>query len=122
VALTAGLIIFPSCFAYGVDVGSGPGLIFVSLPNTFNNMVLGKVFGTFFFIFMSFAALSTVIAVFENIIANSMESMGWERKPASLINMVAIIILALPCVLGLMCGQGLLLWARAVGCWIWKIS
>ena len=100
VALTAGLIIFPSCFAYGVDVGAGPGLIFVSLPNTFNNMVFGKVFGTFFFIFMSFAALSTVIAVFENIIANSMESMGWARKPASLINMVAIIILALPCVLG----------------------
>jgi len=100
VALTAGLIIFPSCFAYGVDVGSGPGLIFVSLPNTFNNMVLGRAFGTFFFVFMSFAALSTVIAVFENIIANSMESVGWTRKKASLINMVTIIVLALPCVLG----------------------
>ncbi len=100
VALVAGLIIFPSCFAYGVDVGSGPGLIFVSLPNTFNNMALGRVWGTAFFIFMTFAALSTVIAVFEHIIANYMELLGATRKRASLVTMVVVFILSIPCVLG----------------------
>lgn len=100
VALVAGLIIFPSCFAYGVDVGSGPGLIFVSLPNTFNNMALGRVWGTCFFIFMSFAALSTIIAVFEHIIANYIDTLGATRKRAALINMVAIFLLSIPCILG----------------------
>lgn len=100
VALVAGLIIFPSCFAYGVDVGSGPGLIFVSLPNTFNNMALGRVWGTCFFIFMSFAALSTIIAVFEHIIANYIDTLGATRQRAALINMVAIFLLSIPCILG----------------------
>lgn len=100
VALVAGLIIFPSCFAYGVDVGAGPGLIFVSLPNTFNHMALGRIWGAFFFIFMSFAALSTVVAVFENIIANLYDVWGVLRKNACLINMVAIFLLSIPCILG----------------------
>jgi NSS family neurotransmitter:Na+ symporter len=100
VALVAGLIIFPSCFAYGVDVGAGPGLIFISLPNTFNHMVLGRLWGTCFFVFMSFAALSTVVAVFEHIIANLYDVWGINRKQASLINMVAIFLLSIPCVLG----------------------
>ena len=100
VALTAGLIIFPSCFAYGVDVGAGPGLIFISLPNTFNNMALGRLWGTLFFVFMSFAALSTVIAVFENLIANLMDTLGMQRENATLVNMVLIGILSMPCILG----------------------
>ena len=100
VALTAGLIIFPACFAYGVDVGAGPGLIFVSLLNMFNNMAMGRLWGTCFFVFMSFAALSTVVAVFEHIIANSMDILGWTRKKASLVNMFAIFFLSLPCVFG----------------------
>lgn len=100
VALTAGLIIFPACYAYGVDVGSGPGLIFISLPNMFNNMPMGRLWSTLFFLFMSFAALSTVVAVFENIIACSMDALGWNRKKASLVNLGAIFILSLPCVLG----------------------
>ena len=100
VALTAGLIIFPSCFAYGVDVGAGPGLIFVSLPNMFNNMAMGRLWGSCFFVFMSFAALSTVVAVFEHIIANSMDNFGWTRKKACIVNMFAIFILSLPCVFG----------------------
>ena len=67
VALLSGLVIFPACFAFGVDPGEGPGLVFVTLPNVFNQMPAGRLWGTLFFIFMSFAALSTVIAVFENI-------------------------------------------------------
>lgn len=100
VAFTAGLIIFPACFAYGVDVGAGPGLIFVSLPNMFNNMPMGRLWSTLFFLFMSFAALSTVVAVFEHIIANSIDMWGWSRKKASLFNLVAIFVLSLPCALG----------------------
>lgn len=100
VALTAGLIIFPACFAYGVDVGSGPGLIFISLPNIFNNMPMGRLWSTLFFLFMSFTALSTVVAVFEHIIANSMDILGWSRKKASLFNLVALFILSLPCAFG----------------------
>lgn len=100
VALTAGLIIFPACYAYGVDAGAGPGLIFISLPNVFNNMPLGRFWGTLFFLFMSFAALSTVVAVFEHIIANSMDVLGWSRKKASLVNLGAMFVLSLPCALG----------------------
>lgn len=100
VALTAGLIIFPACYAYGVDVGSGPGLIFVSLPNMFNNMPAGRLWSTLFFLFMSFAALSTVVAVFEHIIANSMDVLGWSRKKASLVNFASIFVLSLPCAFG----------------------
>jgi len=100
VALTAGLIIFPACFAYGVEPAAGPGLIFVSLPNVFNNMPAGRMWGTLFFVFMSFAALSTVVAVFEHIIANSMDVLCWSRKKASLVNFAAMFVLSLPCAFG----------------------
>lgn len=100
VALMSGLVIFPACFAFGVDPGEGPGLVFVTLPNVFNQMPAGQLWGSLFFIFMSFAALSTVIAVFENILCFSMELWGWSRKKAILINLVVILVLSMPCVLG----------------------
>jgi NSS family neurotransmitter:Na+ symporter len=96
----AGFIIFPVCSAYGVDVSSGPGLIFISLPNMFNHMFLGNLWGTLFFLFMSFAAMSTVVAVFEHIIANSIDILGWSRKSATLFNMLVIFVLSIPCALG----------------------
>ena len=91
VALMAGLIIFPACFAFGVEPGSGPGLVFVTLPNIFNVMAGGQLWGTLFFIFMSFAALSTVIAVFENIMSFSMDQWGWSRKRACAANGAAVV-------------------------------
>ncbi len=100
VAITSGLIIFPACFAYGVDVNSGPELIFITLPNIFNNMPLGRLWGSLFFVFMSFAALSTVLAVFENIISCVRDLTGWSRKKASLINGISLFVLSLPCALG----------------------
>lgn len=100
IALMAGLVIFPACFAFGVDPGEGPGLVFVTLPNIFNQMAGGRIFGTLFFIFMSFAAMSTIIAVFENILSFSMDLWGWERRKAVLINGSLIILLSMPCVLG----------------------
>ena len=100
VALCAGLIIFPACFAYGVDVNNGPALIFMTLPNVFNNIALGRFWGSLFFLFMTFAAFSTVLAVFENILSCVCELTGWERKKACLILGVAIFLLSLPCVLG----------------------
>lgn len=100
IALMAGLVIFPACFAFGVDPGEGPGLVFVTLPNIFNQMAGGRIFGTLFFIFMTFAAMSTVIAVFENILSFSIDLWGWERKKAVLVNGLLIIVLSLPCVLG----------------------
>ncbi len=100
VALLAGLAIIPASFAFGIDAGQGPGLVFVTLPNIFNQMAGGQLWGTLFFIFMSFAALSTIIAVFENIISFAMDLWGWERKKAVLFNVVLIIILSMPCVLG----------------------
>ncbi len=100
VALMAGLIIFPAAFAFGVDAGEGAGLVFVTLPNIFNQMTGGQIWGTLFFLFMSFAALSTVIAVFENIISFGMDLFGWSRKKTILINIVLIILLSLPCILG----------------------
>ena len=100
VSLVAGLIIFPACFAFSVDPGEGPGLIFVTLPNIFNSMAGGRIWGTLFFIFMTFAAYSTVIAVFENIIAFGMDLWGWSRKKASIINAFLIIVLSIPCILG----------------------
>lgn len=100
VALTAGFIIIPACFAYNVEPGAGPSLLFITLPNVFDNMVNGQIWGTLFFIFMSFAALSTIIAVFENIIAFYIDGFGWERKKAVGVNLVAIILLSLPAVLG----------------------
>ena len=100
VALMAGLIIFPACFSFGVNPGQGPGLVFVTLPNIFGGMAGGRGWGALFFVFMSFAALSTVIAVFENIVAFGMDLWGWSRKKAVLVNFFAILVLSLPCVLG----------------------
>lgn len=100
VAILAGLIIFPACFSFGVDAGSGPGLVFITLPNIFNDMPGGQIFGSLFFIFMACASLSTIVAVFENIIAFAMDLWGWSRKKAVLINLVLVIILSLPAALG----------------------
>ncbi|MCF0120091.1 MAG: sodium-dependent transporter [Oscillospiraceae bacterium] len=100
VAIVAGLIIFPACFTYGVDQAQGPALIFVTLPNIFANMSMGRLWGSLFFLFMSFAALSTVFAVFENIICCFMELFNCNRNKACLINLVALIVLSLPCALG----------------------
>ena len=106
VAITAGLIIFPACFTYHVDQTSGPSLIFITLPNIFANMSMGRLWGSLFFLFMAFAAMSTVLAVFENIICCGMELTGCSRKKSSLVNLVLIILLSMPCVLGYN------LWAR----------
>lgn len=100
VAFCSGLIIFPACFAYNVDAGSGPKLIFVTLPNIFNNMPYGRIWGSLFFVFMSFAAFSTVIAVFENIISCTMDMFNVSRRKACVINGVALFVLSLPCALG----------------------
>ena len=100
VALMAGLIIFPACFAYDIQPDSGPNLIFITLPNIFNHIPMGRLWGSLFFIFMTFAAFSTVLAVFENIISCVMELTGWSRKKSSLVNLFGIILLSLPCVLG----------------------
>lgn len=100
VAFTSGLIIFPACFAFGVQPDSGPGLIFITLPNVFNQMALGRLWGSLFFVFMAFAALSTVLAVFENIISCTRDLTGWSRKKACAVNLVLMILLSLPCALG----------------------
>ena len=100
VAFVSGLIIFPACSAFGVEANSGPSLIFLTLPNIFNNMPLGRLWGTLFFLFMMFAAISTLFAVFENIISCTMELTGWSRKKTCLIDGVIMFILALPCTLG----------------------
>ena len=100
VALCSGLIIFPACFSYGVEVNSGPPLIFITLPNIFNNIPMGRFWGSLFFVFLSFAALSTVFAVFENILSCTMDLTGWSRKKACLVNGIAMFILSIPCILG----------------------
>lgn len=100
VALMAGFIILPACFAYGVEPDVGPSLLFISLPNVFLHMDGGQIWGIFFFVFMSFASLSTIIAVFENIIAFYMDEFGWERRKAVIINIILIPVLSMPAVLG----------------------
>ena len=100
VAISSGLIIIPACFAYKVEPTAGPGLIFITLPNIFNNMPLGRLWGSLFFVFMTFAAFSTVLAVFENIMAMCMDLFGWNRTKTGLVNIVALFILSLPCSLG----------------------
>lgn len=100
VALLSGLIIFPACFAFGVDAGSGPGLIFVTLPNVFNTMQGGYFWGILFFVFMAFAALTTVIAVFENIVSYGIDVLGWSRRKAAFVNFFIIFAASLPCALG----------------------
>lgn len=100
VAIMSGLIIFPACFAFGVNPESGPGLVFITLPSIFNEMWMGQLWGSLFFVFMSFAALSTIIAVFENIISFGIDLFGWSRKKAVLVNLGLILLLSLPCALG----------------------
>lgn len=122
VAITSGLIIFPACFTFHVDQTSGPGLIFITLPNIFNHIPMGKLWGSLFFIFMSFAAFSTILAVFENIISCGMELTGWSRKKSSFINAIAIILLSVPCVLGYNLWSSDILQYLAVLCLILKTS
>ena len=100
VAISSGLIIIPACFSFGIEPGAGPSLIFITLPNIFNQMAGGRIWGSLFFLFLSFAALSTVIAVFENIISFAIDLWGLNRKKAVTINIVAIILLSMPCILG----------------------
>ena len=100
VAITAGLIIFPACFAYGVKPDSGPGLIFMTLPNIFNEMPGGRLWGSLFFACMSFAAFSTILAVFENIMSFGMDLWGWSRRKAAIVNIVVVGVLSMPCILG----------------------
>lgn len=100
VALCSGLMIFPACFSYGVEPGQGPALIFLTLPNLFVNMPGGRLWGTLFFLFMTFASFSTVIAVFENLLANCIDNLGWSRKRAVAVNAILVLLLSLPCVLG----------------------
>ena len=100
VALMSGLIIFPACFSYSVQPDAGPSLIFMTLPKVFANMPLGRLWGALFFLFMTFASFTTVIAVFENLLANCIDNFGWTRKKAALVNCVFILIASLPCVLG----------------------
>ncbi len=100
VAIVSGLIIFPTCFAFGISPDKGPSLIFITLPNVFNHMAGGRIWGTLFFIFMTFSAFSTILAVFENIISCGMDLFHWSRKKSCLINLVVLIVLSLPCVFG----------------------
>ena len=107
VAIMAGLIIFPACFSYGVEAGAGPQLIFITLPNVFINMTGGRIWGTLFFLFMTFASFSTVIAVFENIMSFAMDMFGVSRQKAAFINCILILFASLPCVLGYNVWSGL---------------
>ena len=100
VALVAGLIIFPACFSYGVEPDAGPSLIFITLPQVFLHMPAGRLWGTLFFLFMTFASFSTVIAVFENLIAAACDNLGWSRKKSALINLAVLLAASLPCVFG----------------------
>lgn len=100
VAFMAGLIIFPACFAYNIEPDAGPSLIFITLPNVFNHMAGGRIWGSFFFLFMSFAAISTVIAVFQNLVSFATDLTGCSIKKAVAVNMAAMILLSIPCVLG----------------------
>ena len=100
VALTAALIVIPSCFAYNVETTAGPGLIFVTLPNIFAAMPLGRLWGSLFFLFLSFAAFSTILAVFENIISSTMDLTGWSRKKTCAVCAAAMMVLSLPSALG----------------------
>lgn len=100
VAIMSGLIIFPACFSFNVEPQAGPPLIFLALPKVFAEMSGGRIWGSFFFLFMTFASLSTVIAVFENLIASGIDNFGWSRKKSSLINGAVLLLGSIPCVLG----------------------
>ncbi len=114
VAITAGLIIFPACFSYGVEPDQGPALIFITLPNVFVNMAGGRIWGTLFFLFMTFACFSTIIAVFENIISFCIDMFGISRKKSVVINAVIILIASLPCVFGFNIWSGFELFGQNV--------
>ena len=98
VAICSGLIIFPACFSYGVSPDAGPKLIFITLPNVFANMTGGRLWGTLFFVFMTFASFSTIIAVFQNILACLQESFGWSLKRACAVGTVFILLASVPCI------------------------
>ena len=100
VAFMSGMIIFPACFAFGVSPDAGPSLIFMTLPKVFVNMTGGRIWGALFFLFMTFASFTTVISVFENLLASCMDNFGWDRKKAVIINCLFILIASMPCVLG----------------------
>ena len=100
VAISAGLIIFPACFSFGVSPDSGPQLIFITLPNVFASMAGGRIWGALFFLFMTFASFTTVIAVFENILAFMMDEFHWTRKKAAIVGGIVILLASMPCVLG----------------------
>ena len=100
VALMSGMIIFPACFSFNVEPNQGPSLIFDTLPNVFVNMAGGRLWGTLFFLFMVFASFSTVLAVFENIMAMCIDTFGWSRKKAAIVNGIVLAVASLPCVLG----------------------
>ena len=100
IALMAGIIIIPSCFAYDVQPDAGPSLLYITLPSVFNHMPNGRLWGTCFFIFMSFAAISTVIAVFENIVKMTHDATEWKRKKCVLVNLIGVAVLSIPAVLG----------------------
>ena len=100
VAIMSGIIIFTACFSFGVEPDTGPSLIFITLPKIFANMDSGRIWGTLFFLFMTFASISTVIAVFENIIACGMDNFGWKRKKSTVINGVILFFGSIPCVFG----------------------
>ena len=100
VAIMSGLIIFPACFSFGIQPDQGPSLIFVTLPNVFVNMAGGRIWGTLFFLFMTFASFTTVIAVFENLISSCIDNFGWDRKKSVIVNCIFILAASLPCVLG----------------------
>ena len=100
VALMSGLIIFPASFSFGVQPDAGPSLIFVTLPNVFAGMRGGRFWGTLFFLFMTFASFTTVISVFENLIANCIDMFGWNRKKAVIANCVFLLLASMPCLLG----------------------
>ena len=100
VAMMSGMIIFPACFSFGVSPDAGPSLIFMTLPKVFVNMAGGRIWGTLFFLFMTFASFTTVISVFENLLATCMDNFGWDRKKSVIINCVFILVASMPCVLG----------------------
>ena len=107
VALCSGLIIFPACFSFGVQPDAGPSLIFVTLPSVFAHMTGGRLWGTLFFLFMTFASFTTVISVFENLLASCCDNFGWSRKKSVVINAVFVLVASLPCVLGYNVWSGL---------------
>jgi NSS family neurotransmitter:Na+ symporter len=100
VALLSGLIIFPACFSFGIEPDAGPALIFITLPSVFINMPGGRIWGTLFFLFMTFASFSTVIAVFENLVGASMDNLKWSRRKSVVINCIFMLVASLPCLLG----------------------